>query len=107
MSYDHHLDARACAAFRKQEPCHLRGWRKVWSWLRSHPLARVRRNLATARRIREQPIAHTSIPTFEDWLATSAWKPLYDRYANRGVLSREGVRQEIERVDRLIEEYHE
>lgn len=54
---DHWLDAIAYA-MHPQEPRHLRGWRKAWSWLRSFfscPLARVRRNLATRRRARNLP----------------------------------------------------
>jgi hypothetical protein len=48
---DHWLDALEYA-MRPKEPRHLRGWRKARSWLRSRPLARVRRNLATEKRIR-------------------------------------------------------
>lgn len=49
---DHWLDALAYT-MRPKEPRHLRGWRKAWSWLRSRPLDRVRRNMATQHRVRE------------------------------------------------------
>jgi hypothetical protein len=49
MRHDHGLDALEYAVFRKKEPRHLRGWRKVRSWLRSRPLARVRYRLLVRR----------------------------------------------------------
>lgn len=84
---DHRLDAMEYA-MRPKEPRHLRGWRKAWSWLRSRPLARVRRTLATEQRVRAQVREGTPLLTFEEWLETSPWKALHDDWLEQRWIGR-------------------
>jgi hypothetical protein len=72
---DHWLDAMEYA-MRPKESRHLRGWSKAWSWLRSRPLARVRRNLATRRRVRARSRLETALA--RERAAALAYLTYYD-----------------------------